>query len=238
MNETGYSWNKLPLWGNWEVPRAARKRTLQGETVAIKASLGHLDLEPLRQRYAHKYYAKFFDLNRWIPFNVRIVRELGLFDKAPVNVLDIGCGGGLLLYCLGYYGHRGIGIDIENPLFADFATALGVDRRISPVKPLRPLKEFSPPGRFDLITLVAPHFDKGRPGVPAWGIKEWRFFFDDVSGRLNHGGRFYVRFSEERSPTVQQALCHGYAPASKHSDRREFIFDHASLHAAVESLEN
>jgi len=71
---------------------------LKGETAAIKASLANVDLQPLAQRYAGVFYAKYFDLDRWIPYNVRILRELNLFDAKPITALDIGCGGGLLLY--------------------------------------------------------------------------------------------------------------------------------------------
>ena len=152
---------------------------------------------------------------RWIPYNVRIVRELALFDAKPITTLDIACGGGLLMYCLGYYGHRALGIDRENQLFADMADALGVERRVSPVKPSRPLE---PLGMFDLITVVSPAFDYD------WGAKEWSYFLDDVSERLNPGGRLYIRLNNDRWPLLHEALAYGFAPPSKHAnDRREFI---------------
>ena len=217
--------------------RAERKRTLKRETAAIKASLAHLDLEPLRQRHASANYAKFLELDKWIPYNLRIVRELDLFDAAPATVLDIGCGGGLLLYCLGYYGHHGIGTDIEDPLFADLATTLGVDRRISPVEPLRPLEAFLPPGSFDLITLVLLQFDARRRDMPEWRVKEWHFFLNDLRRRLSPAGRLYLRLGHHRPAEVQRAFSHGYAPPSKHSDHREFIFDQTNLRLAVETLE-
>jgi SAM-dependent methyltransferase len=214
------------------VVKAVSRRSLKGETAAIKASLTNVDLQPLVQRYAGVFYAKYFDLDRWIPYNVRILRELNLFDAKPITALDIGCGGGLLLYCLQYYGHQAVGIDIPDPLFSDLAAALGVNRRISPVKPLQPL---SFPGRFDLITVVSPGFDCVRS--PVWGIRQWRYFLDDVCGRLNGGGRLYLRLNHARPPALHDALSRGFAPPSKHlEDKREFIFDHESLRHVLDDL--
>ena len=217
-----------------DVPTVASKKSLKREIAAVMASLAHVDLEALRQLYADRFYAKYLDLERWVPYNIRIMRELDLIDARPVKALDIGCGGGLLLYCLKHYGHQAVGIDIANPLFSDLANALGVDRRVAPVEPLRPI---SLPGTFDVITVVSPGFDWERAGAPVWGNREWRYFLEDVSGRLDRSGRLYLRLNHARSPALHNALAHGFAPPSKHlEDQREFIYDQAALSRTIEAL--
>jgi hypothetical protein len=209
-------------------PSRTPRRTLKREIAAIISSLADVDFGPLRKRYSGMFYAKYFDLERWVPYNVRIIRELSLFDAKPITALDIACGGGLLLYCLGYYGHRAVGIDCAEPLFADMAKALGVERRVSRVEPMRPLE---PLGTFDVITVVSPAFDND------WGIKEWRFFLNDVGERLSPSGRLYLRLNHDRAPLLHDALTNGFAPPSKHkSDRREFIYDASRLRLTLEAL--
>ena len=145
-------------------------------------------------------------------------------------MLDIACGGGVLLFCMQHFGHKAIGIDVSLPIFDEMAALLEVDRRICPVYPNEPLQLS---GEFDLITCIMPGFAVlQRPKRP-WTCTEWAFFLSDVRDHLSGDGRFFTRMA--KNPTqygneaLRQALAHAYV------GKREFLCDRESLGVALKN---
>jgi hypothetical protein len=65
--------------------------------------------------------------------------------------------GGTFLAIAEALGHKAIGIDIEEPFYADLCSILAVDRRVCPVRPQQSLPDLST--RFDLVTIILQKFD-------------------------------------------------------------------------------
>ena len=105
---------------------------------AIKDQLARLDFACLRGRYSGVRWDKYLNFEKFVPFNVRLCRQIGLHTLPPQRILDIGCGGGLFMFCARYYGHYPIGLDVENELLAAMADKFAVDRRIGPIYPFQP----------------------------------------------------------------------------------------------------
>lgn len=140
-------------------------------------------------------YAKYFDLNKFIRYHLRLVRLLGLdVSKSRKRVMDIGCGAGIFLYICKTYGHDVLGIEVASAMYADMAKALGVDLRASPVVAFeRQPKEIT---GFDWITAIAIKFDRldwGPQSAEPWKLEEWQFFIEDMATRLNAGGHMLIK---------------------------------------------
>ncbi|MDQ2762786.1 MAG: class I SAM-dependent methyltransferase, partial [Pseudomonadota bacterium] len=103
-----------------------------------------------------KFIYKYFDVCFWIRDKIERASRLGLFDRAPLRVLDLGTGAGHFPAVCAALGHEVIGLDVEVPLYTDLARLMKVDRRIFRIAPRQPLPDL---GRFDVITGVAVSFD-------------------------------------------------------------------------------
>jgi SAM-dependent methyltransferase len=207
----------------------------------IIASIPEKDLETLRAEYPDAGWFKYLDMQTYVPIAVRHCQQLNLMDVPPKQILDIGCGTGLFLYCARHFGHRGIGIDIENDLLRDVARLLNVDRRIESVKAFEPL---SVEGAFDLVTAMGTQFDLPNLniGEGRWGCVEWRYFLSDVERRLLPTGRVFLRINRGREARaegrnyydeqVHRALFHGRLGGIS------YLFDRGGLRRAIDNLES
>lgn len=203
---------------------------------SVLADLSCPEIERIRRRYADNRHLKYInDLERFVRRDLRICEFLGL-DRAPRrNVLDIGCGTGLLLHCMQRYGHTGVGIDVPDPFYADMARFYGVDRRTEAVRPFQSLQV---EGIFDLITCIAVTFDRifdeagNRVGV--WTPSEWRFFLVDLESRLSPQGRVFLKLNK----TGDAMRPHdAFAVGSTGSNRFQRLFDCAGLARTIRALE-
>jgi SAM-dependent methyltransferase len=208
------------------------------QTRRILASIARNDVEVLRFKYPNDGWVKYLNLEKYIPVTVRFCEQLNLPNMAPQQILDIGCGTGLFLYCAKYYGHDGIGLDIENDLMGEMAKILGVERVIAPVRAFEPI---SIQGEFDLVTVMGTQFDNKKGGSRRWSCGEWCFFLRDLEIHLTPKGRVFLRINRGREALavgrnyyderVHGALLHG------HLGGISYLFDRVTLSQAIENLE-
>jgi SAM-dependent methyltransferase len=215
--------------------RHPKKHLRRDRSDEVRRSLEGTDFETLRRRFPESRWHKYLDLSVYVPVSVGICRELKLIGAPPQRILDIGCGTGLFLYCARYFGHDGIGTDIEATMMAEMAAMLGVERRVEAVQAFTPV---SVPGPFDLITCMGTQFD--RPQTGAWGCAEWAYFLRDLETRLTASGRVFLRINRGREATaagrtyydadVHRSLQHG------HLHGIAYLFDRPKFAAAIRNL--
>ncbi len=65
-----------------------------------------------------QHYGKYLDVGKRLRINVERAQDLNLHRSPPLDILDIGCGGGFFLFIAESLGHRALGIDIAGiPVF-------------------------------------------------------------------------------------------------------------------------
>ena len=158
----------------------------------LMAKIDQSRLRVIQERHASspELYAKYIDVERYLKLNARRVQDLKLHRARPQEVLDIGCGGGFLLFILEQLGHRGLGLDTDEfPLFGELTQLLGVSRKIWAVRAFEPLPDLG--RKFDWITAFSPAFQGIHTQDWRWGAPEWQFFLDDLARHLKPGGRIF-----------------------------------------------
>lgn len=155
------------------------------------------------------------DIPYWIARRLGVARLLGLLDGWPQrSLLDLGAGGGHLLRIACDHGHRAIGLDAPDPLVADIAALLAVER----LEVGEALGAAVPDlgVRFNVVTAirdqVLAHPADGRPDDAArsdlarLGIDAWAFLLEDLAlNHLKYPARIYVDLGAEISE-VQPGL--------------------------------
>lgn len=183
-----------------------RRREIMQDLQALVAAIDARRLDLLQREYAditrssdpaagYKYLnAPLYTLQKLL-----LAHELGLKGGPPRAVLDIGTAGGHFPFVCRYFGHRVVGVDIDNELYEGIAACLGVRRTIVRVEPQRPLPNLG--GRFDLITACDVTFnDKDdRDGRRVyWTLEEWRFLLNDLfANHLRFPGTLYLKLNKE-----------------------------------------
>jgi SAM-dependent methyltransferase len=221
--------------------RSTAQRSLDDDVKAIEKILRANDkLDAVRAKHRGARWYKYLNIDKYLPFNVRLCRSIGLHELPPQRILDIGCGGGLFMYVARYYGHDPVGIDIEDKLLGDMAAALGVERRIGAVKSRRPVPV---EGQFDLISCIGTVFDwyfDENHIQRFWSNDEWKYFFTDLERLLTEDGRVFLRINKGEEAKamgkhfydkgLEAALSHGVLRAS------EVLLDRAGLALTIERL--
>ena len=158
--------------------------------------MGKIDQDHLRAiqaRYAssQEHYAKYIDVERYLRLNIERVQDLDLHRSAPQAVLDLGCGGGFFLFILKQFGHRGLGLDVDDfPLFRELTTLFGVPRKIWTIRAFEPLPDLAQ--TFDWITAFSPAFQGTQNQSWRWGAAKWKFFLEDLKKHLKPDGRIFL----------------------------------------------
>lgn len=177
----------------------------------LRRLLGELDreaLEAIRRRCRDDWpsarHSKYWQLERQLAKNLRRAYRLGL-DRARrrAEVLDLGAGFGYFARVCDFYGHRALALDLDDSdagppgsLYDAVTRVLGVERHLWTIQPFQPLPDTG--RRYDLVTAFAALFNEPA-GERAWGAAEWRYFLDDLTGRvLTPGGRAFLSLNRDR----------------------------------------
>jgi len=144
-----------------------------------------------------KFIYKYFDVCFWIKDKIERADRLGLFERPPLRILDLGTGAGHFPAICAALGHEVVGLDVEVPLYTDLARLMKVDRRIFRLSPHQPVPDL---GRFDLITGVAVSFDSlGRDAALVrryWTLEDWAWLIRHLSeARSRYPGRLYFELN-------------------------------------------
>ncbi len=159
----------------------------QERLAALRAEQGSL---PPDAPALWRHYAKYLDVEDRLPLNIRRAQDLKLQRMPPLEILDIGCGGGLFLFVAQSLGHRGLGLDVGGiPVFDGLIDLLGIERRNYRVSAFEALPNCG--RRFDLITAFATAFHGGREDSWRWGAREWDFFISNLEQHLEPNGRIF-----------------------------------------------
>ena len=137
-----------------------------------------------------RHYSKYLDVKRHLRLNIQRAQDLNLHRLPPLEILDLGCGGGFFLFVARALGHRSMGLDVGGiPLFDDLVDLLRIDRVEYRITGLEMLPDLG--RKFDLITAFATAFQGGREDSWRWGEQEWDFFLADLPRHLKPGGRIF-----------------------------------------------
>jgi SAM-dependent methyltransferase len=159
------------------------------------------DVKDLVAAYPDVQWRKYLDHDEQVRRKANNCRRLGLHHSQTLQILDIGCGSGIFLFCAGHYGHKGLGIDVENPLLEELARRYGVARCVAPVRRREPINVQGP---FDLVTAMNIAFDRDQEGA-RWSERDWAFFIDEIRRKLTEDGRSHLRLGIERG-SLRQSL--------------------------------
>ncbi len=187
----------------WREARAvarveARRRRITVENlrrgIDEKALSGIQALGEVKDR-ADVFWTKYLDVDHWLAVNIKHAERLGLIDKPPRDVLDLGCGAGYFLVVCRALGARVQGLDVNNDQVLNRMIELfrlpRIARRIRPFVKLPDFRR-----RFDLITgfMICFNFPTNET---YWSEREWDFFLDDVLGYLKPGGRMFFSLNKQ-----------------------------------------
>jgi SAM-dependent methyltransferase len=154
-----------------------------------EAELGDFESEP-----AGEY--KYLDVVHWTYDKLRLARSLGLDNRTPLSILDLGAGGGHFARACLEFGHHVVSVDIDVPVYDDVAQLLGVRRTIMRVEPGMPLANFD--RKFDLVTAIGINFHQIEWNAVHWSLAHWKFLFQDLTVRqLRFPGRIYFELNRE-----------------------------------------
>jgi SAM-dependent methyltransferase len=151
----------------------------------------------------------------WLGKNIARVKAVDLDFGPKRTVLDIGSGVGYFLYICQRFGHRAVGLDIdEDPIFREMTRLLKVERRIWRIDPFVPLPDFG--CKFDLVTAHFICFN-GHKSPSLWGVPQWSFFITDLSRQLNPDAEIYLELNTEEDGTLLSDALRDYFENQLHA---------------------
>ncbi len=141
------------------------------------------------------FWTKYLDAPKWLTLNIRYAKELGLVDRPPRDVLDLGCGGGFFLVVCRHLGARVLGFDLDKDQVLNEMIRLFKLRRVAGrIRAFVKLPDFG--RRFDLVTAFMICFNFPPKGS-YWGVREWDFFLHDAAGHLTDDGRLLLSLNKQ-----------------------------------------
>jgi len=141
---------------------------------------------------------RFADAAYWIGISVERAQDLRLDRRAPLRILDLGCGAGYFAYVCRFLGHECIGLDVdEQALFREAIQLLQVPRIVFRIAPGQTLPDLG--NRFDLVTAYRICFNKmfgENSRLTLWRPEDWKFFLHDVRTHvLKPDGKIILDFN-------------------------------------------
>ena len=175
-----------------------RKQSLTIENLLAHVPPGELErVQKLseRENMDDVFWTKYLDANKWLTLNIRYAKELGLVERPPRDVLDLGCGGGFFLVVCRHLGARVLGFDLDkDQVLNEMIRLFGLRRVAGRIRAFVKLPDFG--RRFDLITAFMICFNFPPKGS-YWGTREWDFFLHDVTGLLTDEGRLLLSLNKQ-----------------------------------------
>ena len=193
-------WYKITHWRQrWEQKRAAARErllTIPNLTREIApADMAKVQALSAQQNMEDVFWTKYLDVDKWLTLNIRYAKELGLVDRPPRSVLDVGCGGGFFLVVCRMLGARVLGVDLDKDVVLNEMIKLfRLERVAYRIRAFVKLPDFG--RKFDLITAFMICFNFP-PTRPYWGPRQWDFFINDMSDRLMDGGRLLLSLNKQ-----------------------------------------
>ncbi len=194
-------------YADWKTRRVADARARRRASLTVDNLMHGVDPVALAQLKARclaaeaggdrpdVFWTKYLDADAWLAKNIRIVKDLGLIETPPRDVLDLGCGGGFFLATCRALGARVLGLDLDTDVVLNEMIALLKIRRIAwMIRPFVTLPTFGK--RFDLITAFMICFNLPM-NRPAWTPAEWDFLLDDLTGSLRPRGRLVLSLNRQ-----------------------------------------
>ena len=176
----------------------ARRQSLTVENLLRGIPPGELEkVQELsaRENLEDVFWTKYLDAHKWLTLNIRYAKELGLVERPPKSVMDLGCGGGFFLVVCRMLGSKVLGLDLDKDLVLNEMIKLFKLERVTwRIRAFVKLPDFK--RKFDLITAFMICFNFP-PRHPYWGPREWDFFLNDMSDRLLPDGRLLLSLNKQ-----------------------------------------
>lgn len=169
---------------------------------------------------------KYLDPVSWFDQKFKFAFRLGLHEKPPMRILDIGTGPGHFLVIAEFYGHTIVGNEIPDHLHPEGQTHLynalseiyGTRRikyRITPFEPLDALA-----GEYDLVTAFSAAFNLARAGA-LWERPAWDFFLASLRNQvLTDQGAFCLMMVRQKA---RDEIWDYLASLTEWNDERELL---------------
>lgn len=148
---------------------------------------------------------KYIDPTTWFASKLKSARHLGLADRPPTDILDIGTGPAHFPVVAEFYGHTVLGSDLpyrttgkleRGHLYDALAEIYRVPRiplKVEQFVPLPPLEK-----RFGLVTAFLAAFNMDADRKP-WTIEAWNFFLNDLRDNvLTENGEVYMSLADDK----------------------------------------
>ena len=201
----GGDWSGGPVarYRLWQKQREHRRIRERKESLTIENLLAGVppgELERVQTLSAQEntddvFWTKYLDVDKWLTLNIRYARVLGLLEKPPRDVLDLGCGGGFFLVVCRHLGARVLGFDLDkDQVLNEMIRLFGLRRVAGRIRAFVKLPDFG--RKFDLITAFMICFNFPPKGS-YWGTREWDFFLHDVAERLTPDGRLILSLNKQ-----------------------------------------
>lgn len=158
-----------------------------------EASLDWAALDRLAKQFAKAgSERKYLETHKWLKRKHGHALMLGLDQLAPLDILDLGTGGGHFPYVARYFGHRVVALDLPGiQLYDALCSWIGVDKHDFRIEARTPLPDLRK--RFDLVTAFMIGFNTKRDGT-LFTIEDWDWFLEDVRGhQLKPNGHLVLK---------------------------------------------
>lgn len=148
---------------------------------------------------------KYLDPVIWFESKLRVARKLGLDQRPPLRILDLGTGPGHFPVVARFYGHDVVGTDLPRVsggvdgtghFYDSLCSIYGVRRISHIIRPNELLQGLD--GRYDLVTGFLAAFNVDRHRQP-WDVITWRFFLADLKCNiLTPGGMLFLMLDDKK----------------------------------------
>lgn len=148
---------------------------------------------------------KYLDPINWFESKLRVARKLGLNNRPPLRILDLGTGPGHFPVVARFYGHDVTGTDLpkvsggpdKTGHFYDALCDVYRVKRISHViRPNIPLENLE--GRYNMVTAFLAAFNVYENKKP-WTIAYWQYFLGNLRRDvLEPEGQLFMMLADDK----------------------------------------